>query len=165
MARVTVEWVTEQFQNFAARVSAVFAKKTEIPAKVSELTNDEGFITKDVSNLTNYYDKTNTDTLISGAQTKALVFDTKTDLDTWLLDDENKAMLKTGQNIYIKAADTPDYWWDGTELQILETEKVSLVGYVTETELESKLSEYVREDDVETEDIDFSGYFSTNSEV
>ena len=32
-----------------------------IPKKVSELENDAGYITKDVDNLTNYYDKTTTD--------------------------------------------------------------------------------------------------------
>lgn len=32
-----------------------------IPTKVSELENDVGYITKDVDNLTNYYDKTTTD--------------------------------------------------------------------------------------------------------
>ena len=32
-----------------------------IPTKVSELENDAGYITKDVDNLTNYYDKTTTD--------------------------------------------------------------------------------------------------------
>lgn len=165
MGFVTGEFLKTQFDNFASRVSTVFAKKTEIPKKVSELTNDEGFVTKEVSNLTNYYDKISTEALISGAQTGALVFDTKAELDTWLLDDDNKATLKAGQNIYIKATDTPDYWWDGAGLQILETEKVSLDGYVTETELETTLSDYVKDTDVETEDIDFSGYFSDSSEV
>lgn len=54
----------------------------------------------------------------------AKVFDTKADLDAWLENEENTDTLKIGQNIYIKAKDTPDYWWDGTGLQVLETDKV-----------------------------------------
>lgn len=130
MAFATSEWIKIQFENFASRISNVFAKKTEVQD------------------------------MISDAQTKALVFDTKYDLDIWIQDEENKSTLKTGQNIYIKETDTPDYWWDGVELQILETEKANLEGYVTETQLDTKLSEYVKNTDVETQDIDFSGYFS-----
>ncbi len=130
MAFATSEWIKIQFENFASRISNVFAKKTEVQD------------------------------MISGAQTKSLVFDTKYDLDIWIQDEENKSTLKTGQNIYIKETDTPDYWWDGVELQILETEKANLEGYVTETQLDTKLSEYVKNTDVETQDIDFSGYFS-----
>ena len=35
------------------------------PTKTSELTNDSGFITKDIENLTNYYNKTYIDTTIN----------------------------------------------------------------------------------------------------
>lgn len=56
----------------------------------------------------------------------AKVFDTKEDLDTWLAVDGNPDTLSVGQNIYIAATGTPDYWWDGTGLQILETDKVEI---------------------------------------
>lgn len=56
----------------------------------------------------------------------AKVFDTKADLDAWLAVEGNAETLKVGQNIYIKAKDTPDYWWDGTGLQVLETDKVEI---------------------------------------
>lgn len=56
----------------------------------------------------------------------AKVFDTKADLDTWLAVEGNAETLVVGQNIYIKAKDTPDYWWDGTGLQVLETDKVEI---------------------------------------
>lgn len=130
MAFATSEWVKTQFDNFAARITAVFAKKDYV------------------------------DDAISNMQTGALVFDTKSDLDTWLENESNVSKLKVGQNIYIKAADTPDYWWDGTGLQVLETEKVNLDGYVTDTELSTTLAGYVKMTDAETENIDFSGYFS-----
>ncbi len=78
----------------------------------------------------------------------AKTFDTKNALETWLAVEGNPETLSVGQNIYIRETDTPDYWWDGTELQILETEKVSLEGYVTETQLDTKLSEYAKNTDV-----------------
>lgn len=130
MAFATSEWIKTQFDNFAARITAVFAKKEYV------------------------------DNAISNVQTGALVFDAKADLDTWLESESNVSKLKVGQNIYIKATDTPDYWWDGTGLQVLETEKIDLDGYVTDTELSTTLAGYVKTTDAETENIDFSGYFS-----
>lgn len=56
----------------------------------------------------------------------AKVFDTKADLDTWLEVAGNAETLVVGQNIYIVEAGTPDYWWDGTGLQVLETDKVEI---------------------------------------
>lgn len=41
-------------------VDNTIATKTEIPTNTSDLNNDSGFITKDVSDLTNYYKKTET---------------------------------------------------------------------------------------------------------
>lgn len=37
-----------------------YAKKEDIPTKISELTNDEGFITNTIDNLANYYSKNQT---------------------------------------------------------------------------------------------------------
>lgn len=165
MSYVTKTWVQTQFQNFATRIGLVFAKKEDVPAKVSDLTNDSGFITSSADNLSNYYKKSETYTkaevnaLASGGAV-ALVFDTQEELNTWLETPANVATLKTGQNIYIKATDTPDYWWDGTQLQILETQKVDLQGYVTTEDLDTTLADYIKDTDVETGNIDFSGFFA-----
>ena len=59
-----------------------------------------------------------------GAIAKA--FDTKEELDEWLAMEGNTETLKVGQNIYIAETGTPDYWWDGTRLQVLETDKVEI---------------------------------------
>lgn len=59
-----------------------------------------------------------------GAIAKA--FDTKAELDEWLAMEGKAETLKVGQNIYIAETGTPDYWWDGTRLQVLETEKVEI---------------------------------------
>jgi len=61
----------------------------------------------------------------------AIVFETKADLDAWLAVETNKAGLKIGTTLLIKDMYNPDYWWDGEELQILETEKVDLSDYLT----------------------------------
>lgn len=161
MAFTTSEWIKTQFDNFSKRIAQVFAKKTEVPEKTSDITNDSGFITNSVDNLTNYYTKTEVNGIVAEIGAKSLVFDTKSDLDTWMEDTNNTNSLEVGQNIYIKETDTPDYWWDGTSLQPLETEKVNLDGYVTSEQLSSDLSGYVSKDDAETENIDFSGYFAS----
>lgn len=56
----------------------------------------------------------------------AKVFETKTALDEWLAIEGNPETLIAGQNIYIVATGTPDYWWDGTGLQELEPDKVTI---------------------------------------
>ena len=58
MAKVTT---FSQLQALAARTKQELdAVKGTIPSKTSDLTNDSGFITKAVSDLTNYYTKTST---------------------------------------------------------------------------------------------------------
>ena len=60
--------------------------------------------------------------------TVARVFDTVAALDTWIAVTANKAALNIGDVFLIKAKDVPDYWWDGTAKQELETEKIALVN-------------------------------------
>ncbi len=54
------------------------------------------------------------------------VFNTVAELDAWIGVAANKATLKVGDNLYIKAKDVPDYWWDGTAKQELEVQKIIL---------------------------------------
>ena len=78
-----------------------------IPTKVSELKNDAGYITKSVSDLTNYYDKTNVDKKIDAIP--------KTDLTNYL--------TKTGDGSNLTAA-----FEEATTLEELTTgEKLSSV--------------------------------------
>lgn len=44
-----------------------------IPTKTSDISNDSGYITKDVNNLTNYYKKTEIDTTLNSYATKTYV--------------------------------------------------------------------------------------------
>lgn len=78
-----------------------------IPTKVSELENDVGYITKSVSNLTNYYDKTDVDKKIDAIP--------KTDLTNYL--------TKTGDGSNLTAA-----FEEATTLEELTTgEKLSSI--------------------------------------
>ena len=56
----------------------------------------------------------------------AVVFDTQADRNTFLSDSSNTSSLTVGQNLYIRALDVPDYWWDGTQACELETQKVDI---------------------------------------
>lgn len=44
MAYINKTYLQTQFQNFATRISTIFAKKTELPTKTSDLTNDSNFV-------------------------------------------------------------------------------------------------------------------------
>ena len=66
---------------------------------------------------------------IAMGKNQARVFATVEALDAWLAVPENVAELKAGDNFYIVATDVPDYWWDGTKKQKLETQKVDLTTY------------------------------------
>jgi hypothetical protein len=73
--------------------------------------------------------------VIAEGKSRARVFATKSALDTWLLDSENVALLQIGDNFYIEETDKPDYWWNGTTIKELETQKVDLAEYAKKTEL------------------------------
>ena len=63
------------------------------------------------------------------------VFETETDMRTWIA--ANASVLNLGDNLYIRATDVPDYWWDGTSAQPLETQKVDLTEYAKKSDVPS----------------------------
>lgn len=66
---------------------------------------------------------------IATGKNQARVFATVEALDAWLAVPTNVAQLNVGDNFYITAVDVPDYWWDGTQKQKLETQKIDLAAY------------------------------------
>lgn len=70
------------------------------------------------------------------------VFDTYEELTAWVAIEANTAQLKTGANLYIRDLNVPDYWWDGTQIQQLETQKVDLTAYAKTIEVEQMLTSY-----------------------
>lgn len=75
-------------------------------------------------------------TAIASGKCASYVFDTVEELDTWLENSENTAELNTGDVFLIRAVDVPDYWWDGSAKQILETTKVDLTT-ITNSEIDT----------------------------
>ncbi len=63
---------------------------------------------------------------IAKGRSAGYVFDTVEELDVWLADTSNTSRLQLGDNLYIRAVNVPDYWWDGSAKQELETQKVDL---------------------------------------
>lgn len=70
---------------------------------------------------------------IAKGKATGYVFDTVEDMQNWIAD--NIDILQVGDNLYIKDVEVPDYWWDGTIPQQLETQKVDLSNYVTKDEI------------------------------
>lgn len=115
------------------------ADKTEIPTKVSQLTNDSKYITNAVNDLANYYKKSETYTqeevnqLVSAIPKFAIkVVDAlpTTDISTSTI-----YLVVSGtesQNIYEEWIYTNGAW------EKLGSQKTNLTGYATETWVESK---------------------------
>lgn len=73
---------------------------------------------------------------IAKGRATGYVFDTYRDMLDWVA--AHRAVLVIGDNLYIRAQSTPDYWWDGIQPQVLETEKVDLSGYARTEDLASR---------------------------
>lgn len=76
----------------------------------------------------------NTVEAIARGKSRARVFATLIDLDNWLEIPVNVADLQIGDNFYIEDLGVPDYWWNGTNKQPLEAEKVDLSDYYKKLE-------------------------------
>ena len=74
-------------------------------------------------------------TEIANGKSMSKVFDTAEAMNAWLSDSENTKNLKAGDVFLIRAADVPDYWWDGSSAQVLETTKVT-IEFLTNDEID-----------------------------
>lgn len=163
MGYVSKDYLATQFTNFATRITTVFAKKTELPTKVSDLTNDSGFVTSAVDNLVNYYTKTQTYTrdeiasLIASISTMS--FKTVESLPTSDISTTTIYLVpketSEAENVYV------EYIYVGGNWEIIGETSTNLDGYVTNDELTTTLANYLKTTDVETSNIDFSTYFAS----
>lgn len=71
MGYINKSYLQTQFSNFAARITAIFAKKADIPTKTSQLENDSGYKTTD-NTLTNNLLATVPGTALDAVQGKVL---------------------------------------------------------------------------------------------
>ncbi|KAA6372230.1 MAG: hypothetical protein EZS28_032243, partial [Streblomastix strix] len=68
---------------------------------------------------------------IASGKSKAYVFDTQSDLNDWMAIQDNVVKLAIGDNLYIVDKQVVDYWWDGTDLKVLETEQSDMANVIT----------------------------------
>lgn len=133
----------------AAQVGAL-PSGTPIPAKTSDLTNDSGFITKLVSDLSNYYSKNQTLTkteinaLISAIPKFAI--SVVTSLPTSNISSTTVYLVKsgTGSDLYTEYIYVNGAW------EPLGSQKVDLTGYATEAWVNGKLEDYLTESQLQT---------------
>lgn len=162
MSYVNRAWIETQFQNFATRIGLLFAKKTDVPSKVSDLTNDSGFVTSAVDNLVNYYKKSDTYTkneiasLIANVSTMS--FEVVDALPVENIS-TNTIYLVPIENALSGNAYT-EYVYISGQWEVIGQTDVNLSGYVTTDQLNTALEDYLKKTDVETENIDFSSYFA-----
>ena len=86
----------------------------------------------------------------------AQVFDTLADMQTWLANSANTTNLPIGTNLFIRALDVPDYWWDGTTAQQLETAKANLTNVVTQTGTETLTNKTITDPILKDSSTDYS---------
>ncbi|KAA6389464.1 MAG: hypothetical protein EZS28_015010 [Streblomastix strix] len=68
---------------------------------------------------------------ITFGKLKAYLFDTQSDLNDWMAIQDNVAKLAIGDNLYIVDKQIVDYWWDSTDLKVLETEQPDMTNVIT----------------------------------
>lgn len=68
--------------------------------------------------------------LIAEGALVGYALDTVAAMNSWIAIPANKAKLKIGNSLFIRALDVPDYWWDGAQALMQESEKVDLTGYL-----------------------------------
>ncbi|KAA6374235.1 MAG: hypothetical protein EZS28_030241, partial [Streblomastix strix] len=68
---------------------------------------------------------------IATGKSKAYVFSTQGELNDWMAVQDNVAKLVIGDNLYIVDKEVTDYWWDGTDLKVLETELPDMSNVIT----------------------------------
>ncbi|KAA6378485.1 MAG: hypothetical protein EZS28_025987, partial [Streblomastix strix] len=68
---------------------------------------------------------------IATGKSKAYVFSTQEELNDWMAIQDNVAKLVIGDNLYIVDKEVTDYWWDGTDLKVLETEQPDMSNVIT----------------------------------
>lgn len=122
---------------------------TKIPAKTSDITNDSGFITKAVSDLANYYKKTETYTQ---EEVKALVsaipkfaISVVASLPTSDISETTIYLVSggSGTDLYTEYIRVNGKW------EILGSQRVDLTGYAKETWVNTQLASYLKSSELD----------------
>lgn len=111
--------------SYTAQEVGALPAETKIPAKTSDLTNDAGFITKSVADLTNYYTKTQTEDLI--AQIPKFRISVVQQLPT-----AGEELVLYLVPFSTAAGQYMEYIWVGGRFEAIGSQRVDLTGYATE---------------------------------
>lgn len=124
-----------------------------VPTQTSELTNNSGFITNAVNNLTNYYLKSETYTKLEVQQLIASIPQFSVEVV--------QSLPATGERMVLylvpKDGEAPDvydeYIWieDEEEFELIGSTAVDLSDYVTNSDLATALSDYALSSDIPTD--------------
>ncbi|KAA6393837.1 MAG: hypothetical protein EZS28_010639 [Streblomastix strix] len=68
---------------------------------------------------------------IASGKSKTYVLDIQSDLNDWIAIQDNIAKLAIGNNLYIVDKQVVDFWQDGTEIKVLETEQPDMTNVIT----------------------------------
>ena len=119
------------------------AKKNNIPVKYTDIYIDKTVTAYSENAVSGgaVFEAVGEAVSIAKGRATGYVFNTLADMDAWLEDIDNMHRLVVGDNLYIRAIDVPDYWWDGEQKQQLETQKVDLSEYYTKNEISTKIDE------------------------
>lgn len=79
-------------------------------------------------------------TEIAEGKRKSYVFDDTAELDTWLANTENTENLQIGDVFLLRSTIEPDYWWDGSDKEILDT-NIDLAGYARTDYVDEKFGD------------------------
>ena len=121
----------------------------QVPTKISELENDSGFITKVVSDLANYYPKSQTFTRDEiNAKISAIpkfAISVVSSLPTSNISTSTIYLLSggSGSNLYT------EYIYSGGKWEILGAQTVDLTGYATETWVNTQLGAYLKQSELD----------------
>lgn len=120
--------VVDDAEKLGGQLPSYYAKATDIPTALSELTNDENFIDNTVNNLVNYYTKTEVGNLIGDIATiQVLAVDS---LPTSGQSNIIYLVPKTSaQSQNIK----DEYLWTGSAFEKIGDTEIDLSNYLTKT--------------------------------
>lgn len=130
------EWAKQpQKPPYTAEEVGALSKDTKIPGKTSDLTNDSGFVTKAVSDLTNYYTRAQTQELIAAIPRFRVTVVQQLpaageDLVLYLVP------FATAEGQYL------EYIWVDGRWEIIGSQRVDLTGYATEVWVKDYVAEH-----------------------
>ena len=132
----TIKNPTLQTTNNTTTYTLTLPKKTATLATTSDISTATSSLATQTALNSVVSDVSSLQTRINGVQ-QAKVFDTVAEMNTWLASSTNTSTLLVGTNLYIRALDVTDYWWDGTQAVQLETAKVDISNCATKTGTET----------------------------